>query len=116
MLFINSENQVYSGDRQENDRQLTTDEESLFLKGHGFDLSTGFVVDITDTQEYKEKIRQEENQAKKATLQLQIDELDKRRIRAICEPEVKDEETGQTWLEYYTQQIQELREEIINLI
>ena len=115
MLFINSENQVYSGDRQENDRQLTPEEGSLFLKGSGFDLSTGFVIDITDTEEYKEKIRQEENQTKKATLQLQIDELDKRRIRAICEPEVKDTTTGQTWLEYYTLQIQELREEISNI-
>lgn len=115
MLFINSENKIYSGDRQENDRQLTLEEESLFLKGSGFDLSTGFVVDITDTEEYKEKIRQEENQAKKANLQLQIDELDKKRVRAICEPEIKDEETGQTWLEYYTLQIQELREEIKNI-
>lgn len=115
MLFINSENKIYSGDRQENDRQLTLEEESLFLKGCGFDLSTGFVVDIRDTDEYKEKMRLVENQSKKESLQLKIDELDRKRIRAICEPEVKDTTTGQTWLEYYTLQIQELREEIINL-
>lgn len=115
MLFINSENQIYSGDRQNDDRQLTPHEENLFLRESGFDLSTGFVVDITDTNEYKEKIRLEEIKSQKEALQIQIDEIDKRRIRAICEPEVKDEETGQTWLEYYTQQIQELRKEISNL-
>lgn len=51
----------------------------------------------------------------KQLLKEQIDELDKKRIRAGFEPSVKDEETGQTWLEYYTAQIQALREEISSL-
>ena len=51
-----------------------------------------------------------ENATKKLELQAQIDELDKKRIRAIAEPELKDGE--QTWLEFYTLQIQELREQI----
>ncbi len=51
----------------------------------------------------------------KASLQAQIDELDMKRIRAGFEPSVKDEETGQTWLEYYTEQIEELREDLSSL-
>lgn len=42
-------------------------------------------------------------------LQTQIDALDKKRARAGFEPSVKDETTGQSWLEYYTAQIQDLR-------
>ena len=40
----------------------------------------------------------------------QLDELDKKRIRAIAEPTLKNEE--QTWLEYYNTQITELRKEL----
>lgn len=47
-----------------------------------------------------------------ANIQSKIDALDIKRIRAIAEPSVKDETTGQTWLEYYTQQIAELRAQL----
>lgn len=50
--------------------------------------------------------------SKKNTFQLQIEDLDKKRIRAGFEPSVKDETTGQTWLEYYTLQIQNIRTQI----
>ena len=40
----------------------------------------------------------------------QLAELDKKRIRAIAEPALKDEE--QTWLEFYNSQIIELRNEL----
>ena len=73
------------------------------------------IVDITRTSEYKTKIASLEKTTKIANLQSQIDDLDKKRVRAICEPSIKDEATGQTWLEYYTQQIQALRVEISNL-
>lgn len=43
----------------------------------------------------------------------QLDELDKKRIRAIAEPELKDGE--QTWLEYYNSQITELRKELAEI-
>lgn len=42
-----------------------------------------------------------------------LDELDKKRIRAIAEPSLKDEE--QTWLEYYNKQISDLRNELATL-
>lgn len=54
-----------------------------------------------------------EKQVRKPELQAQIDEIDKKRIRAIAEPALKD--GGKTWLEYYTEQIQELRAQILEL-
>lgn len=67
------------------------------------------------TKKYKAKVLGEENIIKKAELQEQIDELDKKSIRAIREPSIKDTKSGQTWLEYYTSQIQDLRTEIASL-
>lgn len=86
-LYINKNNIIYTGDRQNDDRKLTTEEAELYLA-------------------------QKEKDAIIFNLKLKIDELDKKRIRAICEPQLKDETTGQTWLEYYTMQIQGIREEI----
>jgi len=61
----------------------------------------------------EEQIAQEQKKIKKARMQSQIAELDIKRIRAVAEPELKDSE--QTWLEYYTLQIQELRTQITEL-
>ena len=43
----------------------------------------------------------------------ELEELDKKRIRAIAEPSMKDEE--QTWLEYYNLQISVLRNELAEI-
>ena len=80
-----------------------------------YEVVDGVLTDISKTQEYKNKITQAENQATKINLQSQIDEIDKKRVRAICEPQIKDESTGETWLDFYTEQVQALREELINL-
>ena len=59
-----------------------------------------------------------ENQKKKKILQevaryeKKLEELDKKRVRAICEPSIKDEETQETWLDYYNTQVKELRAEL----
>lgn len=73
------------------------------------------IVDIQETEDYKSKISAAEKEVKKTSLQSQIDEFDKKRIRAICEPSIKDETTRQTWLEYYNLQVQELRNQINEL-
>lgn len=56
-------------------------------------------------------------QAKKEILQIEtlLNELDVKRIRAFCEPSIKDTETGETWLEHYNAQILELREQLQTL-
>lgn len=73
------------------------------------------LVDITDTDDYKVIIAKQQKATKMADLNAQIDALDKKRIRAICEPSVKDETSGQTWLEYYNEQIIALRAQIAAL-
>lgn len=72
----------------------------------------GVLTDISESDEYNSKIAQREKEKTLADLQLQIDELDKKRIRAIAEPALKDAQSGQTWLEYYTQQIIAIRAQI----
>ena len=41
------------------------------------------------------------------------DILDEKRIRAVCEPSMKDDDT--TWLEYYNQEVYKLREQLKNI-
>lgn len=68
------------------------------------------------------KLSEKEAQAKQLTIQnairlneiqAELYELDRKRIRAIAEPSLKDENT--TWLEYYNSQISELRNEYTQL-
>lgn len=75
----------------------------------------GILTDISETQEYQNRVAQKEKEANIAELKQQIKELDEKRVRAVCEPQIKDMESGQTWLEYYTQQIQTLRVQIEEL-
>ena len=78
----------------------------------GFKIQEGVVVDYTDSAEYAALQAKRADEALVEQVKIQIDELDKKRIRAICEPSVKNPVTGETWLEYYNQQIQELRSTI----
>lgn len=80
-----------------------------------YNVIDGVLTDISGTQEYLDKVAQQERESTWADLKLQIKELDEKRVRAVCEPEIKDMESGQTWLEYYTQQIQALRAQIASL-
>lgn len=80
-----------------------------------YTVKDGVLTDISGTDEYKTLCNQREKEKSTINLKLQIDELDKRRIRAIAEPQLKDAESGQTWLEYYTQQIKDLRQQIATL-
>ena len=45
----------------------------------------------------------------------ELETLDTKRIRAVCEDEIKDEKTGETWLDYYNSQIYDLRVELSSL-
>ena len=73
------------------------------------------LVDISNTEEYKNYLREKEVAIRKSEIERQLLELDSKRIRAICEPSIKDETTGETWLDYYNQQVTTLREELSNL-
>lgn len=54
-----------------------------------------------------------QNAIRENEILLQLEELDKKRIRAIAEPSLKDENT--TWLEYYNSQVTELRKELTEI-
>lgn len=42
----------------------------------------------------------------------ELGELDSKRVRAVCENEIKNSATGETWLEYYNARVLELRSEL----
>lgn len=73
----------------------------------------GYNIVETDTAleawgKTEEEIQAEENKNKKLEIQKKLDELDKKRIRAVCEPSMKTE--TQSWLDYYNEEIKKLRE------
>ncbi|MCM1265255.1 MAG: hypothetical protein NC200_03565, partial [Candidatus Gastranaerophilales bacterium] len=78
------------------------------------DLDTGYLLysDYLNSESYLDEQKQVEIQNLYNDIRDEIKTLDEKRIRAICEPAIKDEETGETWLEYYTSQIEELREKL----
>lgn len=53
------------------------------------------------------------NALRTVEIQAELETLDKKRIRALAEPSLKDENT--TWLEHYNSQIKTLREELNSL-
>lgn len=60
-----------------------------------------------------EKILKERNKSEKISEIIEkLNELDSKRIRAVCENQIKDTQTGETWLEYYNSQANELRNEL----
>lgn len=64
---------------------------------------------LTDDEVQKKKIAKQ-NSAKKAELEAQLEELDKKRIRAVAEPSEKED--GISWLEYYNSIAENLRAEL----
>lgn len=83
--------------------------------GKPYGLVDGAVVDISQAQGYLSQVAQKEKEIQIEDLKSQIEEIDKKRIRAMAEPQLKDADSGQTWLEYYTQQILALRAQIAGL-
>jgi len=63
--------------------------------------------------EYEEKQREKEKQDKIIELMHQLEELDKKRVRAICEPSMRTE--SQSWLDYYNEQVIQIRQVMAEL-
>lgn len=57
----------------------------------------------------------EAKEKRKAEIISELTELDNKRIRAVCEPSIKDEKTGETWLDFYNNEILALRAELSSL-
>lgn len=73
------------------------------------------LIDISNTEEYQIILENERKEKRKIEIEQELLELDSKRIRAICEPSVKDNQTGETWLDYYNKRVLELRTELKNL-
>ena len=73
------------------------------------------LVDISGTDEYKQYLKNMEIEMRKSEIEKELAEMDSKRIRAICEPSIKDETTGETWLDYYNSQVERLRNELKEL-
>lgn len=80
-----------------------------------YKLINGTLTDISNTEEYKEFLHQKEVLIRKTEIEQELLNLDTKRIRAMCEPSVKDEATGETWLDYYNLQVSRLREDLNSL-
>ena len=71
--------------------------------------------EIVENPEY-EILRQKKIMQKRMDeIKLELEDLDTKRIRAVCEDEIKNEKTGETWLDYYNSQIYDLRIEYKSL-
>lgn len=72
----------------------------------------GKIVENPDYELIKIK---KQNAQKACDIKIELDNLDSKRIRALCENDVKDAKSGQTWLEYYNTKAKSLREELASL-
>lgn len=63
--------------------------------------------------DYEEKQAEKQKQVRLEELKLQLEELDKKRIRAICEPSMRTE--SQSWLDYYNEQVLQIRQVMAEL-
>lgn len=87
---------------EEQNSEMSADSENVY-----FYKNKAFVAVPKAEIEAKEK--------RKAELEAALVALDNKRIRAVCEPSVKDEKTGETWLDYYNAEIAVLRAEYASL-
>lgn len=65
---------------------------------------------LGNTAEELQEIKKENT---KFQIEKQLEELDKKRIRAVCEPSMKTE--TQSWLDFYNEEIKQLRKSLANI-
>ncbi len=74
-----------------------------------------YLTEKLQTEEYINALNEKIKAEKTETLKKELEELDRKRIRALCEPELKNTDEGITWLEYYNNQAIKIRSELKNL-
>lgn len=60
-----------------------------------------------------EELQEIKKENTKFQIEKQLEELDKKRIRAVCEPSMKTE--TQSWLDFYNEEIKQLRKSLVNI-
>lgn len=78
-------------------------------------IKNGEIFDLRNDTNYQEQQIEVQAILRKDSIINKIEELDKKRIRAMCEPQMKDAETGETWLDYYNSQIINLRSQLAEI-
>lgn len=68
--------------------------------------------EIVKNPNYEEIFKKRKKSEKISKIIEKLNELDNKRIRAVCENQIKDTQTGETWLEYYNSQVDKLRKEM----
>ena len=78
------------------------------------ELPEGFMLysEYIHTDDYQKYLAEQKKKDEISEILFRLKTLDEKRVRAICEPEVKDESSGDTWLEYYNSQIFVLRKRL----
>lgn len=71
--------------------------------------------EIIQNPDYEKILKEREKTTKISEIISQLNELDQKRIRAVCENQIKDEKTEETWLEYYNYKASELRNKLKKL-
>lgn len=115
-----NEKQIFNGDyweivadyRGQKQINLETLEVSTVNKLGELDLGYMIYSDYLKSELYTEFLTHQKLKEKYYEILSKINDLDIKRIRAICEAEIKDSTTGETWLDYYTKQIKELRKNL----
>ena len=70
---------------------------------------------IVENSNYENEKQKEFIEKRLEEISNELNLLDIKRIRALCEDEIKTERTGETWLDYYNSQIYDLRVEYKSL-
>ncbi|MBR6723020.1 hypothetical protein IKL64_06160 [bacterium] len=70
---------------------------------------------IVDNPNYENEKQEFFIRERISEIYIELDTLDTKRVRAVCEDEVKDEKTGETWLDYYNSLVYDLRVELASL-
>ena len=70
---------------------------------------------IVENSNYENETQKEFIEKRLEEISNELNLLDIKRIRALCEDEIKTERTGETWLDYYNSQIYDLRVEYKSL-
>ncbi len=60
-----------------------------------------------------EELQEIKKENTKFQIEKQLEELDKKRIRAVCEPSMKTE--TQSWLDFYNEEIKQLRNSLAHI-
>lgn len=74
------------------------------------------IIDYLETEDsFHTRIAEEDYELEYDRIISLINDFDLKRIRAMCEPAIKNAETGETWLDFYNSKIIALRNELKGL-